>query len=63
MGEKKIELQFERPLTSNEAMAYVGFKRTKFWQLVESGEIRGRKSGQWRFEKAELDKYIKRTTK
>lgn len=60
MGEKKLPFIFERPLTSSEAMAYVGFRRTKFWELVETGEIKGRKDGQWRFEKSELDKYKKR---
>lgn len=47
-------------LTSREAMAEVGWGPTKFWELVYSGEIKGYKDGQWRFEKTELEKYKKR---
>jgi excisionase family DNA binding protein len=66
MGAKKLTNQelptVKNVLSSKEAMDYVGWKRTKFWDLVDKGEIRGRFDGRWKFERAELDKYIKRKT-
>lgn len=47
-------------LTSREAMAEVGWGPTKFWALVNTGQIHGYKDGQWRFERVELEKYKKR---
>jgi len=49
-------------LTSKEAMAEVGWGPSKFWDLVNTGQIKGYKDGQWRFERTEIEKYKKRRT-
>ena len=69
LSKKRIEeivnsdsLNNKTALSSTEAMLYLGYGPTKFWNLVNSRAIVGRKDGTWRFERKDLDKYKKRMT-
>lgn len=66
MGEKKLEemqpIETKHVFTSKEAMLFIGYKKSKFWELVADRSIIGRKDGTWRFDRAELERYKKRMT-
>jgi excisionase family DNA binding protein len=53
-------IQQKPTLTSIEAMVYLELGPTKFWKLVESGELKGWKVTRWRFERKDLDKFKSR---